>query len=81
MGELIVGYCRCSTDAQDLAAQREALLRLGVAPERIYLDHGLTGTNRARSGLREALARYVPGTSWLSPNSIDSPALSPTPGP
>jgi hypothetical protein len=39
MGELMVGYCRCSTDAQDLTAQREALLRLGVAPERIYLDY------------------------------------------
>jgi len=25
-------------------------------PERIYVDHGLTGTNRARPGLREALA-------------------------
>jgi DNA invertase Pin-like site-specific DNA recombinase len=81
MGELIVGYCRCSTDAQDLAAQREALLRLGVAPERIYLDHGLTGTNRARPGLREALAAVRAGDVLVSPNSIDSPALSPTPGP
>jgi hypothetical protein len=27
-----------------------------VTPERIYVDHGLTGTNRARPGLREALA-------------------------
>jgi hypothetical protein len=29
---------------------------MGVAPERIYVDHGLTGTNRARPGLREAMA-------------------------
>ncbi len=47
---------RCSTDAQDLTAQRDALATLGVSPERIYLDHGLTGANRERPGLREALA-------------------------
>jgi DNA invertase Pin-like site-specific DNA recombinase len=27
-----------------------------VAPDRIYVDHGLTGINRARPGLREAMA-------------------------
>ncbi len=27
-----------------------------MKPNRIYVDHGLTGTNRARPGLREALA-------------------------
>jgi DNA invertase Pin-like site-specific DNA recombinase len=53
---LMIGYARVSTDAQDLTAQRDALTALGVAPERIYVDHGLTGTNRARPGLREALA-------------------------
>ena len=47
---------RCSTDSQDLTAQRDALTALGVTPDRIYVDHGLTGTNRARPGLREALA-------------------------
>ena len=41
-----VGYARCSTDAQDLTAQRNALTALGVKPNRIYVDHGLTGTNR-----------------------------------
>ena len=34
----------------------EALAGLGVATERIYDDPGLTGTTRARPGLREALA-------------------------
>jgi DNA invertase Pin-like site-specific DNA recombinase len=53
---LLVGYARCSTDTQDLTAQRDALAGLGVAADRIYVDHGLTGTNRARPGLREALA-------------------------
>src|SRR5512144_406353 len=53
---MLVGYARCSTDAQDLTAQRDALTALGVKPDRIYVDHGLTGANRARPGLREALA-------------------------
>jgi DNA invertase Pin-like site-specific DNA recombinase len=56
MSALLVGYARCSTDQQDLTAQRDALLGLGVQVERIYVDHGLTGTNRERPGLREALA-------------------------
>jgi DNA invertase Pin-like site-specific DNA recombinase len=61
---MLIGYARCSTDAQDLTAQRDALTALGVQPDRIYTDHGLTGTNRARPGLREALAacRAGPGT-------------------
>jgi DNA invertase Pin-like site-specific DNA recombinase len=37
-GQLLIGYCRCSTDDQDLTAQRDALRRLGVAPKRIYAD-------------------------------------------
>ena len=56
MSALLIGYARCSTDAQDLTAQHDALLSLGVEAERIYVDHGLTGTNRERPGLREALA-------------------------
>jgi DNA invertase Pin-like site-specific DNA recombinase len=51
-----IGYARCSTDKQDLAAQRAMLEALGVAPERIYTDRGLTGTTRARPGLDQALA-------------------------
>ena len=47
-------YARCSTDNQDLAAQRAALAELGVAIDRIYVDHGLTGTNRARPGLNQS---------------------------
>jgi DNA invertase Pin-like site-specific DNA recombinase len=49
---LKIGYARVSTDDQDLTAQRDALAALDVAPERIYVDHGLTGTNRDRPGLR-----------------------------
>ena len=39
-----IGYARCSTDKQDLSAQRAMLEELGVAPDRIYIDRGLTGT-------------------------------------
>ncbi|MGH6674901.1 MAG: recombinase family protein, partial [Xanthobacteraceae bacterium] len=56
MTATLIGYARCSTDKQDLAAQRVALEQFGVAPERIYTDRGLTGTNRARPGLDQALA-------------------------
>jgi DNA invertase Pin-like site-specific DNA recombinase len=58
MGALLVGYARCSTDQQDFTTRRDALLGLGVETERIYVDHGLTGTNRERpcrgSGYRRA---------------------------
>jgi DNA invertase Pin-like site-specific DNA recombinase len=51
MSETLIGYARCSTDTHGLTAQRDRLRKLGVAEERIYLDHGLTGTNRKRPGL------------------------------
>ena len=56
MAPLLIGYARVSTDEQDLTAQRDALASLGVTAERIYVDHGLTGTNGDRPGLRLALA-------------------------
>ena len=65
MSALLIGYARCSTDAQDLTAQRDALGGLGVAAERIYVDHGLTGTNRERPGLREALAACRAGDTLV----------------
>ncbi|MDN5915195.1 MAG: recombinase family protein [Pseudonocardia sp.] len=61
----MIGYARCSTDAQDLTAQRDALGALGIEPDRIYVDHGLTGTNRARPGLREALAACCAGDTLV----------------
>ena len=56
-----IGYARCSTDRQDLTAQRAALAELGVTEDHIYIDHGLTGTNRARPGLDQALAAVREG--------------------
>jgi DNA invertase Pin-like site-specific DNA recombinase len=61
----MIGYARISTDEQDLTAQRDALTALGVANERIYVDHGLTGTNRARPGLREAMAACRAGDTLV----------------
>jgi hypothetical protein len=47
---ILIGYARCSTERQDLTAQRQILQELGVAEDRVYLDHGLTGRNRSRPG-------------------------------
>jgi DNA invertase Pin-like site-specific DNA recombinase len=38
---------------------------LGVASNRVYVDHGLTGTNRERPGLREALAACREGDTLV----------------
>ena len=65
MTGLLIGYARVSTEAQDLTAQRDALAGLGVDPARLYVDHGLTGTNRARPGLREALAACRAGDTLV----------------
>jgi len=51
-----IGYARVSTDAQDLTAQLDALKALGVEEKNIHTDPGLTGTNRERPGLKQALA-------------------------
>jgi DNA invertase Pin-like site-specific DNA recombinase len=65
MAALLIGYARCSTDQQDLTAQRDGLIGLGVPANRIYVDHGLTGTNRERPGLREALAACRDGDTLV----------------
>ena len=61
MGELI-GYARCST-----VLPQTVLTGLGVAADRIYLDKGLTGTNRARPGLDQALAAVRAGDILVVP--------------
>src|SRR3954454_25141375 len=67
MTATLIGYARCSTDKQDIAAQRAALKKLGVAPERIYMDRGITGANRARPGLDQALAAVRTGETLVVP--------------
>ena len=67
MTAIRIGYARCSTDKQDLTAQHQALRELDVDAERIYLDHGLTGTNRNRPGLNQALAAVRSGDTLVVP--------------
>ena len=63
----LIGYVRCSTDTQDLATQRDRLRELGVAGDRIDLDHGLIGTSRKRPGLDQALAAVREGDTLVVP--------------
>ena len=65
MTALLVGYARVSTDQQDLTSQRDGLAAVGVDANRIYVDQGLTGTNRERPGLREALAACREGDTLV----------------
>jgi DNA invertase Pin-like site-specific DNA recombinase len=87
MTALLVGYARVSTEQQDLTAQRDALSAMGITPDRIYVDHGLTGTDRNRPGLREAMAACRDGTrlwsqSWTAwPGPFGMPTKSSTSSP
>ena len=65
MAPLFIGYARVSTDEQDLTAQHDALTGLGVSADRIYVDRGLTISNRERRGLREALAACREGDTLV----------------
>jgi DNA invertase Pin-like site-specific DNA recombinase len=60
-----LGYARVSTDGQDLTAQTDALLALGVPSDRLFTDKGMTGTKRDRPGLRSALAACRPGDTLV----------------
>lgn len=63
----LIGCARCSSDRQDLEAQLRALRSLGVDEARTYCDRGLTGTNRARPGLDQALAAVREGDTLVVP--------------
>lgn len=65
MDGIQIGYARVSTTDQDLTAQRDGLLRLGVHDAHIYVHHGMTGANRTRPGLREALAAMRSGDTLV----------------
>ena len=60
---MLIGYARCSTDDKTSPPNATASA-LGVS-QRIYVDHGLTGTNRERPGLREALAACRAGDTLV----------------
>jgi hypothetical protein len=80
MTETLSGYARCSTDAQDLTAQRDRLR--GVPEEGTYLDHGLTGTSRKRpawtrplAAVREGDTVVVPKLDLFARSLPDAPAI------
>jgi DNA invertase Pin-like site-specific DNA recombinase len=62
-----IGYARCSTDKQDLEANRQILLELGVPADQIYLDRAYSGPTRARPGLDQALAAVRTGDTLVVP--------------
>lgn len=62
---MLIGYARVSTNDQDLTTQKVALTDLGVEEEHIHVDHGLTGTTRARPGLEKALAAVRAGDTLV----------------
>ncbi|NES13631.1 MULTISPECIES: recombinase family protein [Micromonospora] len=67
MTAVLIGYARCSNDKQDLEANRQILLDLGVPAERIYLDRTYSGTTRDRPGLDQALAAVRTGDTLVVP--------------
>lgn len=77
MTGLKIGYARVSTTGQDLTAQCEGLITLGVDADQVYVDHGLNGTNRTRPGLREALAAVHSGDTLVVTklNRLDRPLM------
>lgn len=60
-----LGYARVSTDGQDLTAQTDALVALGVPSDRVFTDKGMTGTKRDRPGLKSALAACRQGDTLV----------------
>ncbi|CAK0756015.1 hypothetical protein CCP3SC15_2100005 [Gammaproteobacteria bacterium] len=58
-----IGYARVSTDDQNLALQRDALNAAGC--EKVFNDHGISGTIRARSGLDATLAALNAGDTLV----------------
>ena len=59
-----IGYARCSTEKQDLRAQKAELAKL--TPDQIFTDEGFSGTKRdSRAGLDQALAALREGDTLV----------------
>ena len=67
MTAIKIGYARCFTDKQDLQANRQILLELGVPADQILLDRAYSGTNRVWPGLDQALAAVRTGDTLIVP--------------
>ncbi|MFI5022399.1 MAG: recombinase family protein [Alphaproteobacteria bacterium] len=58
-----IGYARVSTVDQTLALQRDALKEAGC--EKVFADHGVSGTATTRPGLDRALKALKPGDTLV----------------
>ena len=65
MKPTLIGYARCSSNAQKLYSQIATLEALGVASSNIYPDQGKKGFTRDRPGLRSALAACKQGDTLM----------------
>ncbi len=63
----IYGYCRVSTDRQDLSKYIEQLKNIGVDEDNIYKDI-ITGTKREREGLNKLLEIVKEGDTIVIPD-------------
>lgn len=54
-----------STAEQSVETQRETLIALGVAPEKIHLDRGVSGRRRGRPALDRALGELRDGDEFV----------------
>jgi DNA invertase Pin-like site-specific DNA recombinase len=50
------GYARVSTKDQDIQSQVVKLTGVGISPENIYMDVGVSGSKKSRPGLDELLS-------------------------
>lgn len=62
---VLIGYARVSTQAQDLAAQVEALQRLDVDADRIYVEKASGRSTKSRPQLEAALSALRPGDVFV----------------
>ena len=61
---MLIGYARVSTNEQNLALQRDALLKAGVSPKHLVTDK-IAGTKQARPGLVAALSHLREGDTFV----------------
>lgn len=60
----LTGYMRVSTDMQEMAMQKSALIRYGVPEDRIFSDV-MTGAKMDRAGLKRAIKVCWPGDTLV----------------
>ncbi|MCZ9634928.1 recombinase family protein [Rhodococcus sp. BH5] len=72
---MLIGYARCASSGDDEQVERDQLVKLGVKPGQIHVDHGLRGIDRPRPALAAALGA-VSARDTLVVTSLDRLARS-----